>query len=407
MIGKLKDFVKDNPGTSVLAGVAVLGMFMTFDGKQADLDAPEAAQRSPASEKKEKKKFFDLFGEEADDFDEVAQEFEETKAKKKDSAFARGNSNDAGSLGYSASNDTEYNPYQEIDSYNNQAAVTTDDGVDDFSEPTVEYTEEVETVEVTPYCVKYPYAAECTQAPAIPPEEFFPQPIVNQACGSVAVLPADGSYVTNPYITITGSDIKEIYYCFGKTGTPCDPTDPEVGQLYNGNIQISTTPGFQDNGTFTLSTYASCRDNKQTDVLTVTYVVDDTGVPISYFQTPIAQQLQTQEAQVMLETTSTAFGAPGYQHYTFNTGTFDPSAETCTDLAENLGFSLGSNAMRTIASVDVTDTTVLDPTNVIQVPLSPFRNPVMAYGDNFMVSFMQFTDGAGRINMAVLPIKCS
>jgi hypothetical protein len=44
MIGKLKDFVKDNPGTSVLAGVAVLGMFMTFDGKQADLDAPEAAQ---------------------------------------------------------------------------------------------------------------------------------------------------------------------------------------------------------------------------------------------------------------------------------------------------------------------------------------------------------------------------
>jgi hypothetical protein len=204
----------------------------------------------------------------------------------------------------------------------------------------------------------------------------------------ITVSPGPGSYVENPTITITTS-ADSVSYCFSKGGT-CDPKTS--GSTYGSPFKV-TTNGFQDNGSFTLSYVARC-NGLDSETFDIAYQVDNTAIPLSFSSSNMIVQLQSQETQQVLKTTSTAFGASGYAHYTYTVPT-DPTLSTCEDLAYNLGYNAVNNGLRTIASVDTTDTSALLPSDDIDVPLSPLRNTNMQYGANYLVTFMEQNDPQG------------
>ncbi len=401
MLGKIASLVKDNAGTLALGAAVGLGMFMFNDHKQADLQAPEKISKN----EREKRKFKDLQDpneELIEDSLEMEEEVGREPASESQSASYNPTLKTAESSSLSGGEVPIDTSSTYVDSTGSSAEVSYAESSESDSDFYDEENERPpltdEEAEAGSYCMKYPYAAQCRKtggsAGSGAVTEYFPTQVINSQCGNISVLPGTGIYVANPYVAITGTDVKQIFYCFNKVGdTECDPV--ALKQPYAGNFQVSTTPGFQDNGSFQLRFFAECYDGSKTSVVSADYKVDDGNVPLSYFQTPIIKRLQTQETHQTLTTTSTAFGTDPYSHFTYNLGNYDPSADTCQALAENLGFSIAGNGMRTIASVQVTSTAALTPTDYVTVPLSMYENPLMSYGDNFLVTFMQFTDGGG------------
>ncbi|MBL7664096.1 MAG: hypothetical protein JNM93_03095 [Bacteriovoracaceae bacterium] len=405
----IKDFIKDNPVPVTVAGVMLLALLLDFGGPET----VDGVSREPASNKSKKyRNFSDL------DIDEEKINSRKRKMKKSQDMIAldesgggltsTSTSSGSGSAGSEAGG-ASYGGIAEhdsgaSDSYTPEPEEIVNNIPDGPDGPEDDGPPPQNTPDVPPelsYCEKYPSSSSCivtsggpgggptTTGGSSTSTTTGGGPVVN--C-ELSISPGDGSFVVNPTAEITGTNVSEIYYCQNK-GSTCDPV--ENGNAYSTAFEITTTPGVQDNGTFYVSYYGVC-NGKATSIKNVTYVVDDTAVPINLYSTPMIVQLQTQEAHLYLQVNSTAFGADGYSHFTYNVGTTDPTSSTCTDLAENLGYTLTGNAMRSIASVEETDTSNLAPTNYVSVPMVPSRNDNMSYGYNWLVSFMKFEDADGN-----------
>jgi hypothetical protein len=210
---------------------------------------------------------------------------------------------------------------------------------------------------------------------------------------TLSPTPSAGEYVTNPNITFSGT-CTEIYYTVNE-GNCLDPI--EFGTTFSG---VTFSVGSQ-NGEYCLSFYGS-KNGKAISVQHATYTIDDSEPPLIFAPTIIPKRVQTNQVYKMNAYSSTTFGKSGYDFFAYNFGNINPNSlsTNCKTLAEDSGYSLINNGMRSPAG-NLTETTdSLDQNDFVLIPLS-FQNG-LDYGMNLIISFLQYTDPLGQVKYGCL-----
>jgi hypothetical protein len=210
---------------------------------------------------------------------------------------------------------------------------------------------------------------------------------------TISPSPTAGEYVINPNITFSGT-CTEIYYTVNQ-GSCLDPV--EFGTTFSG----AAFPVGSQNGDYCLSFYGT-KNGKAIGVQHATYTIDDSEIPLIFAPTVIPKRVQTNQVYKMNAYSSTAFGKSGYDFFAYNLGNTNPNtlSTNCKTLAEDSGFSLTNNGMRSPAG-NLTETTEsLDQNDSTLIPLS-FQNG-LDYGENTIISFLQYTDPSGLIKYGCL-----
>lgn len=182
----------------------------------------------------------------------------------------------------------------------------------------------------------------------------------------------DGSYLSQPFITLTSSNANLIKYCVGTTASTicCDPDS--VGVAYSGPFQLGTTDG---NYCLAAKGYtsglASSRRNWN-------YVVDASLVSLN-LTLPQRRFFQTQQLFENIMVNSTEFGDSSLT-FLQRVATTDPAATACETLASSTGLA----DMETSLGFVVNFGTVTAP---FEVPL--LLSNELNYGMNYLVSIVE------------------
>lgn len=182
----------------------------------------------------------------------------------------------------------------------------------------------------------------------------------------------DGTYLSQPFITLTSSNANLIKYCVGTSASTfcCDPDS--VGVDYSGPFQLGTTDG---NYCLAAKGYtsglASSRRNWN-------YVVDASSVSLN-LTLPQRRFFQTQQLFENIKVNSSEFGDSSLT-FLQRVATTDPGTTACETLASSTSLA----DMETSLGYIVNFGSVTAP---FQIPL--LESNELNYGTNYLVSIIE------------------
>ncbi|MBL7664794.1 MAG: hypothetical protein JNM93_06640 [Bacteriovoracaceae bacterium] len=396
MLGKAKDFVRDNPVVSTGIGIALLMMLLDFGDQGQTIyekAKKKAAKRNPASKEYQK-----LLGDESttSSGENSVQTYTQLESPpERLEMIQSGSENQEDFRGMSFVGDSG-------GSGDTTPSLALSDGQDNTNTREPDKYVPIED-DITPVagggfaggggC----FGENCVGNP--PPSSGGP---IGGGSGSTTISvvgsPGSGSYVTNPTVTLTGANTTQILYCLSLTSTCCEPSS-----TYTSPVLISSgAAGVYTGGSYCLS-FKGVNGTNSSSVVQQQYLVDNTlpALTAGLFPVSTMYQIQSTETQYFLRSNSSDFGASGFTFFNIALKNNNPASYTdCEDIVNS--FPSSTYGMRSPAGALEINTDGLTPASNIDMRIS-MNNGVDHYGINYMVSVMQFTDLQGESVYMCMP----